>query len=162
MGSRLSLISEKGFGSKFSFDLAFNYAEKLVPATKNVNAGSDLKGVKILLVEDNKINMLVAKKILTGFKATVTSAYDGSEALNSMANDRGFHIVLMDLDMPVMNGYTAVYEMKRQYPAVPVIALTASLVDEQMLADLVASGFKDCLVKPYQPLELLTCVRKYL
>ncbi len=162
MGSRLTLVSEKGFGSKFSFDLAFNYAEKLVPATKNASLRGDLKGVKVLLVEDNKINMMVAKKILTGFKAAVTGAYDGSEALNNMENDHGFHIVLMDLDMPVMNGYTAIFEMKKHHPEIPVIALTASLVDEQMLADLVASGFKDCLVKPYQPLELLTCLRKYL
>jgi signal transduction histidine kinase len=162
MGSRLTLISKKGSGSKFSFDLAFNYAEKAAPAPKKANSAGDLKGVKVLLVEDNKINMMVAKKILTGFKATVTGAYDGREALNNMANDCSFHIVLMDLDMPVMNGYTAIYEIKKQYPEIPVIALTASLVDEQMLADLVASGFKDCLVKPYQPLELLTCLRKYL
>jgi len=163
MGSTIVLESEKGIGSKFSFDLGFSYAEKPVPAAKNGGSSvNDLKGIKVLLVEDNKINMMVAKKILTGFKATVTSAYDGREALDNMENDNGFHIVLMDLDMPVMNGYTAIYEMKKIYPKIPVVAVTASLVDQQMRADLLASGFKDCVVKPYQPEDLLICVQKYL
>ncbi|HZY35786.1 MAG TPA: ATP-binding protein [Mucilaginibacter sp.] len=163
MGSSLNLESEKGIGSKFSFDLAFNYAERPAPPAKNeASLPGDLKGVKVLLVEDNEINMMVAKKILTGFKAAVTSAYQGREALDKMENDPDFHIVLMDLDMPVMNGYEAIYEMKNIYPKIPVVAITASMVDEQMRADLIASGFKDCVVKPYKPLELLTCMRKYL
>ena len=163
MGGNLIVASEDGMGSKFSFDLVFNYAVKPLAEAKNgVRHGNDLKGLKVLLVEDNKINMMVAKKILTGFKANVTSAYDGREALDNMENNRDFQIVLMDLDMPVMNGYEAIYEMKKTYPKIPVVAITASLVDQQMHADLVASGFKDCLVKPYKPQDLLTCIRKYL
>jgi len=64
--------------------------------------------------------------------------------------------------MPVMNGYTAIYEMKKIYPETPVIALTASLVDQQMLEDLLASGFNDCMAKPYQPQDLLQRIQQQL
>jgi len=69
MGSTLTLESEKGIGSKFSFELTFDYAPKLVQSgeTKNSQDG-DLSGVNILLVEDNKINMLVAKKNFNEFQ----------------------------------------------------------------------------------------------
>ncbi len=64
--------------------------------------------------------------------------------------------------MPVMNGYTAIYEIRKLYPYLPVIALTASLVDEQMLADLLTSGFNDCMLKPFKPEELLSRVKNQL
>ena len=164
MGSNLVLVSEKGRGSKFSFDLKLNYAahnHKQLP--KNKAAEKDnLKGIKILLVEDNQINMMVAKKILTGFKAEVMAAYDGSEALATLLKNSDFDIILMDLEMPVMDGFTAIHEVKRLYPDIPVIAFTASLVDKKMLSDLIASGFADCMQKPFQPMQLLSDIKKHL
>jgi signal transduction histidine kinase/BarA-like signal transduction histidine kinase len=164
MGSNLVLVSEKGKGSKFSFDLKLNHAaynHKQLP--KNKAADKDnLKGLKILLVEDNQINMMVAKKILTGFKAEVMAAYDGSEALATLLKNSDFDIILMDLEMPVMDGFTAIHEVKRLYPDIPVIAFTASLVDKKMLSDLIASGFADCMLKPFQPMQLLSDIKKHL
>ena len=164
MGSNLVLVSEKGKGSKFSFDLKLDYAaynHKQLP--KNKTAEKDnLEGVKLLLVEDNQINMMVAKKILTGFKAEVTPAFDGAEALAALIKNPDFDIILMDLEMPVMDGFTAIHEVKRLYPEIPVIAFTASLVDKKMLSDLIASGFVDCMLKPFQPLQLLSDIKKYL
>jgi signal transduction histidine kinase len=164
MGSNLVLSSEKGTGSKFSFDLKLNYAaynHKQLPKNK-AEEKDNLKGVKILLVEDNQINMMVAKKILTGFKAQVVPAYDGAEALAALIKNPDFDIILMDLEMPVMDGFTAIHEVKRLYPEIPVIAFTASLVDKKMLSDLVASGFAECMLKPFQPLQLLSDIKKYL
>ena len=164
MGSNLVLVSEKSKGSKFSFDLKLDYAaynHKQLP--KNKAAEKDnLEGVKLLLVEDNQINMMVAKKILTGFKAEVTPAFDGAEALAALIKNPDFDIILMDLEMPVMDGFTAIHEVKRLYPEIPVIAFTASLVDKKMLSDLIASGFVDCMLKPFQPLQLLSDIKKYL
>ncbi|HEY9001857.1 MAG TPA: ATP-binding protein [Mucilaginibacter sp.] len=164
MGSNLVLASEKGKGSKFSFDLKLEYAaynHKQLP--KNKAAEKDnLEGIKLLLVEDNQINMMVAKKILTGFKAEVTIAFDGSEALAALLKNSDFDIILMDLEMPVMDGFTAIHEVKRLYPEIPVIAFTASLVDKKMLSDLIASGFVDCMLKPFQPLQLLSDIKKHL
>ncbi len=163
MNSNLVLQSEKGSGSKFSFDLKLDYAPGAAEAAKKeTKVEDDLSGIKLLLVEDNQINMMVAKKILTGFKADVTSAYDGMEALEALITYPDYDIILMDLEMPVMNGYTAIFEVKRLYPDIPVIAFTASLVDQKMLSDLVASGFVDCILKPFQPLQLLSSIKKYL
>lgn len=163
MNSTLTLESKKGEGSKFSFDLAFDYAGEQQQLLKSaVDTADDLSGIRILLAEDNKVNMLVAKKILTGFKAVVTPAYDGSEALEELAKDSNYDLILMDLEMPVMNGYTAIFEVKKLYPHIPVVAFTASLVDQKMLADLIASGFVDCILKPFQPLQLLANIKKHL
>ncbi len=163
MGSTLTLESEKGKGSKFIFDIEFNYAGKQPHnPTAEINGEGNLAGVNILLVEDNKINMMITKKILTGSEAIVTSAYDGKEALDTLAADAAFQLILLDLEMPVMNGYTAIYEIKKLYPHIPVVALTASLVDQQMLDDLLASGFNDCMLKPFQPHELIAAVQKSL
>jgi signal transduction histidine kinase/CheY-like chemotaxis protein len=163
MGSNLTLVSEKGHGSKFSFDLKLDYAPvKERPVKITAVDGNNLAGIKILLAEDNQINMMVAKKILTGFKANVTCVYDGKEALAALAKNADFDIILMDLEMPVMNGYTAIFEVKKLYPEIPVIAFTASLVDEKMLADLVASGFVDCMLKPFQPMQMLADIKKHL
>ena len=99
---------------------------------------------------------------MTGFGAVVTSAYDGQQALGELEKGESFDIILMDLEMPVMNGYTAIFEVKRLYPSIPVIAFTASLVDQKMLADLIASGFVDCMLKPFQPHQLLANIKKHL
>jgi CheY-like chemotaxis protein len=163
MGSALTLESEKGKGSKFSFDLTLDYSGKPVLTPDiDIRTAGDLTDIRVLLVEDNKINMIVAKKILIGFKAIVDCAYDGKEALDQMAIDPDFQVVLLDLEMPGMNGYTAIYEMKKLYPQIPVIALTASLVDQQMFEDLLASGFNDCIVKPFQPHQLLSRIQRHL
>jgi signal transduction histidine kinase/BarA-like signal transduction histidine kinase len=162
MNSSLTLVSEKGKGSKFTFDLQFDYANDQRQLLDDAKTADDLSGVRIFLVEDNQVNMMVAKKILTGYKATVTSAYDGKEALEKLAKDAEYDIILMDLEMPVMNGYTAIFEVKKSYPDIPVIAFTASLVDKKMLSDLIASGFVDCVLKPFQPHQLLASVKKHL
>jgi CheY-like chemotaxis protein len=106
--------------------------------------------------------MMVAEKILTGFKANVLGVYNGKEVLEVLENTPVFDIILLDLEMPVMNGYTAIFEIKKLYPAIPVIAFTASLVDQKMLSDLIESGFADCILKPFQPHQLLAGIKKQL
>jgi CheY-like chemotaxis protein len=163
MGGKLTLDSEKGKGSTFSFDLIFDYAIAQHGLTETPAFPEDgLLGVNILLVEDNKINMMIAKKILTDYKASVTCTYNGQEAMDNLKEGNNYNIILMDLEMPVMNGYVAIYEIKKSLPKIPVIAVTASLVDEQMLADLLASGFSDCVLKPFQPHQLLLSIQKQL
>lgn len=163
MNSNLKLVSEKGKGSKFSFDLKFKRANTLQQVSENgIQTEDNLSGIKILLAEDNQINMMVAKKILTGFEANVLGVYNGIETLEALENNPAFDIILLDLEMPVMNGYTAIFEIKKLYPTVPVIAFTASLVDQKMLSDLIESGFADCILKPFQPHQLLAGIKKQL
>jgi signal transduction histidine kinase/CheY-like chemotaxis protein len=161
MGGKLTLDSKKGKGSTFSFDLAFNYVNEENATELQVIAKDDLSDINILLVEDNKINMMIAKKVLSDFNAKVTCTYNGQEALDDLKNNN-YDIILMDLEMPVMNGYEAIYKIKKALPQIPVIAVTASLVDEQMMEDLLTSGFSDCVLKPFQPQGLRSSILKQL
>ncbi|MDB5117268.1 MAG: response regulator [Mucilaginibacter sp.] len=163
MNSNLTLVSEKGRGSKFIFDLNLKYARvEQQFSNGSTPIANNLSGIKVLLVEDNEINMLVATQVLTDFNAIVTSAYDGKEALEQLEKNHDQDIILMDLQMPVMNGYIAMSEAKKLYPKIPVIAFTASLVDQKMLSDLLASGFVDCILKPFQPHQMLSTIKKHL
>jgi len=163
MGSRLELKSETGKGSTFFFRLKLTEVSTPVAAAQpEIKADEDLAGVNILLVEDNKINLLIAKKILSDYKAVVTTAYNGAEALAALDKKADFTIILMDLEMPVMNGYEAVPIMKKNYPEIPVLAFTAAMIDREKLISLQTLGFEDCVFKPFQPHELLSQIKKYI
>ncbi len=163
MNSSLRLESEKGQGSKFSFKINFNLADLspiLLP--ENKYEPEDLSGVRILIAEDNKINMMIAKKILSGYKAEIVCAYNGQEALDFLHQDNNFTVVLMDLEMPVMNGFTAVTHVRNLYPAIPVIAFTASLIDQRMLTELFNMGFADFIPKPFESNQIFSLIKKHI
>ncbi|WP_183574584.1 hybrid sensor histidine kinase/response regulator [Mucilaginibacter sp. X5P1] len=162
MNSSLNLTSEKGKGSIFSFDLKLDYVQRESNPVTDTGDEDNLAGTRVLLVEDNQINMMVAKKVLINYKALVTGVFNGKEALDALEKDAAYDVILLDLEMPVMNGYVAIYEMKKMYPQIPVIAFTASVVDQEMLTNLVASGFSDCITKPFQPYQLLSIIKKYI
>jgi len=114
-----------------------------------------------LIIEDNQINMSIVRKMLTGYKATCTPAYNGKEALEILDTNKDFNIILLDLEMPIMNGYEVITEIKKLLPYIPVVAFTASLIDGQMLARLIEAGFEDCIAKPFHPKQLFLQVKKY-
>ncbi|MBS1525444.1 MAG: response regulator, partial [Bacteroidetes bacterium] len=162
MGGKLTLESEEGKGSTFTFDLKFERVKEMHLSGRKDSVTGNLDGLKVLLAEDNQLNMMVAKKILNGYKASVTSVYNGEEAIAELAVNSAYDIILMDLEMPVMSGYEAIFKIKRDYPDIPVIAFTASLVDQNMLAELIQSGFVACILKPFQPQQLLSDIRKHI
>jgi signal transduction histidine kinase/CheY-like chemotaxis protein len=162
MNSKLEMKSEFMKGTIFSFSVQFQRAlntEKRVPLA---NDAVDLKGMKILLAEDNAINMMIARKTLTEWNATLVGVENGLLALQVLEKNPSFDLVLLDLEMPVMDGYTAVKKIKACYPHLPVLAFTAALIDHDMLASLKASGFEEALLKPFQPMELFSKIRRYL
>ena len=162
MNSSLKLKSEKGKGSIFSFAISFKLAARQPsPLLSTKPDTEDLSGFKILIVEDNKINMMIANKILNGYKACITCAYDGKEALDILAQNADYSLILMDLEMPVMNGFTAIKEVKNIYPNLPVIAFTASLMDQEMLAELLLIGFTDFIPKPFEPYQMFNMIKKH-
>lgn len=162
MNSKLELKSEKGKGSVFSFEIEFEILAKQGSALTGIKHHSeDLEGLKILVAEDNKINMMIAKKILSGYKAEVTCAYNGKEALDILEQGTDYSLILMDLEMPVMNGFTAIIEVKKLYPVIPVIAFTASLIDQEMLGELLLSGFTDFILKPFEPQKMFNLIKKH-
>ncbi len=159
---KIKVSSELGKGSTFSFVLNFQLGSKL----ENIlpSNGTDvlpiarkgLQGRKILLAEDNKINQLVATKILKKWEVEVTIANDGLEAIEYVMNS-DFDLVLMDINMPNMDGYEATRKIRKLSDevknAIPVIALTASAFSSVEEA-VIQAGMNDHVGKPFKPEEL--------
>ena len=109
-------------------------------------------GLQVLLVEDNPINQLLAKAILTNLGHQVETARDGREALDLFAT-RPWDMVLMDIHMPVMSGLDATREIRKQETPgrhTPIIATTAGAMEADRAACL-AAGMDDYIAKPYKP-----------
>jgi CheY-like chemotaxis protein len=150
MNSQLNLESEFGKGSCFYFSVCLEKSSyirhiKSIPAETIKNR--ILPNIKILLAEDNVINQLVATKILEKWQSKVTVVDNGLNAVQA-AKENDFDIILMDLDMPVMDGYESLSLIKAIKPQIPVIALTAASFDD-MDNFLQKKGFNGVVQKPF-------------
>lgn len=113
-----------------------------------------LRGKKILIVEDDVSSRLYLNKILEKTGAFLTSACDGSEAINAVENDPGIDIILLDIQLPVIDGYGAAKKIREMRKDVIIIAQTAySLLGDR--EKIIASGFDDYIVKPIFPQQLI-------
>jgi CheY-like chemotaxis protein len=131
-----------------------------------VPANQTFRGQRILLVEDNPVNQRVAQRLLLKLAADVTIANHGAEALERLAEST-FDAVLMDCQMPVMDGFTTtrrIRELERQNgrnKRVPIIALTANVMSEDR-ENCIAAGMDAHLGKPIEPAQLIDCLSRYL
>jgi PAS domain S-box-containing protein len=138
---------------------------KAVP-TRELQANLTFKGNRILLVEDNPVNQRVALSVLQKLAADVSIANNGAEALERIA-ETPFDAVLMDCQMPVMDGFTAtrrIRESERQSGRgrrLPIIALTANVMSEDR-ENCIAAGMDAHLGKPIEPAQLIDCLGRYL
>ena len=125
-------------------------------------AFSPLRHANILLVEDNPVNQLVAKGMLSKLGCDVTVASHGGEALEWLERSR-FDLVLMDCNMPVMDGYEATRQIRRngRWPDLPIIALTANAMPEERERCRVA-GMSDYLAKPFRKGELVNMLDQWI
>lgn len=147
MGSEINVISDKGHGSQFSFQLKLEKCDTPV-ATEVTAFVPDLTGVRILVAEDNEVNQFLAKMLLTEWHAHVVTADDGLEAIECLKRET-FDVVLMDLQMPKMDGITAMREIRSVLNlSIPVIALTANAVEGEM-ENCIAAGMQGYLSKPF-------------
>jgi signal transduction histidine kinase len=150
----LHLNSEKGKGSNFYFDITLplhNLQKAIVKEEKTLSA-ENLKNFRVLIAEDNKINMIVARKIMQRWGIQITEAENGQIAYDKcVAAD--YDLILLDLEMPVMDGKTALKKINALNKGIPVIAFTAG-VYENMKTDLLNIGFTDYLLKPFMPEDL--------
>lgn len=151
MGGKLLVKSEKNLGSEFYFSIELEKAESQQVKFEDFNP--DLNGVHILLVEDNPVNQYLASTLLRSWNAEVEICFNGQIALQVL-NEKLFDVILMDLQMPVMDGFetTEVLRKERQ-DFTPVIALTANALSGEHEACL-AVGMNDYLTKPFQPEQL--------
>lgn len=158
-GSDLMLESELGNGSLFWFTQQFAIVEDIILESMPDNIEEQQLPLDVLLVEDNQINVMVASKFLNKWGASVTVAANGIEAIEAIST-RNFHVVLMDLQMPVMDGFEAAEEIRKKNNLTPIIALTASALPEEQ-KKIRNSGMNDYIIKPFDPGELLKKLRHY-
>ena len=164
MGGELQVESEFSVGTRFCFELEM--VETDAPAETRINTTDDsvdskpLQGCRILLAEDDPINRLVATKMLSNTGAEVELAENGAIAV-SQIHQKDFDLVLMDVQMPVMDGIEATREIRSKANSnIPIIALTANAVKgdrERFLA----AGMTDYLAKPYTRDGLLGMISQH-
>jgi signal transduction histidine kinase/CheY-like chemotaxis protein len=153
MGGSLNVESVHGKGSEFSFSLSFEYAKMQhlnndADSNKAINEFTGLKNRRILVAEDNAVNMLVAKSILKKWEIDITPVENGKQAVEAMGNN-AFDLVLMDLEMPVMDGRVAVKHIREKGNLIPIIALTAASFSD-LKTELYDHGFDDFIQKPFR------------
>jgi signal transduction histidine kinase/ActR/RegA family two-component response regulator len=154
MNSKIQLESKLGKGSKFWFDIDFQVSEKTNEESNPENIVYDidykaLKNKTVLIVEDNKINQMITKKILEKNKMKCLVADNGKDAIK-MVKENTFDVVLMDIHMPGISGIEATKKIREFDEQLPIIALTAVTLDEN-LDDFYQAGFNEIIPKPFKP-----------
>jgi CheY-like chemotaxis protein len=154
-----------GRGSVFYFTQTFPVSKNaggiMVNSHKEAwqNNEMELAGIEILLVEDNHINVLVAKSFLESWGAVIEIAKNGQEALDKLDTNR-HKMILMDLHMPVMDGFEATRKIREKGIIIPIIALTASMPGEVAMK-VKGLGVNGMVLKPIVPDELYKTVLKF-
>jgi PAS domain S-box-containing protein len=171
MGGNIKIRSKPGEGSTFYFTLKFEKGKvvKDEAVINRINGDSEyktsdtLKGLKVLLTEDNAINVLVVKRYLQQWGVECDVAENGQIAVQAMWA-KEYDLILMDLQMPVMDGYEASRQIRAmgssKYASIPIIAITASIIDD-IKQSILASGMNSWISKPFNPAELYDIIKKY-
>jgi len=166
MGGRLHAESVEGQGSIFEVRLPYVPLASLpaedAPVAGEGEPGTRLAGVRVLVAEDNEVNQMVLEDHLCSEGAEVTLVENGQQAIDCV-QARGaaaFDAVLMDVQMPVMDGYTATRRLREIAPDLPVIGQTAHALDEERAACL-ACGMVDHLAKPIEPEAMVRAILRH-
>lgn len=166
LGSKIYLESQLGKGSKFWFDLNLDQADDVqteIKNTRNIIYDVDyvaLENRKVLVVEDNKINQMITKKILEKNKMSCMVADNGMDAIE-LVKSQNFDVVLMDIHMPGISGIEATQKIRSFNTQIPIIALTAVTIDEN-LDDFYKAGFNEIIPKPFKTEEFFEKIYRTL
>ncbi|MCP4701987.1 MAG: transporter substrate-binding domain-containing protein [Gammaproteobacteria bacterium] len=174
MGGTIGVKSESGQGSEFFFSTRFGLGEEQPPLKHKVSAREktlpdlrretvqNIKGTHILLAEDNAINQQVARELLEGAGISVSVACNGLEAIDVLQKET-FDLVLMDIQMPQMDGYQAaeIIRQNQEFKDLPIIAMTAFAMQSDREKCL-AAGMNDHITKPFDPNSFFRTLGQWL
>jgi CheY-like chemotaxis protein len=158
MHGTLTYESIFGIGTTFYITLPFEnpHTKKIITTKKK-----DLSNIKILIVEDNTINQHIVIKYLNKLNITnIDIANNGIEAINLVSNNNKYNIILMDIHMPVLNGYDTTKQLRNLFITIPIIAMTASIFDED-INKCINIGMNDHLSKPFNLEDLENIINKW-
>ena len=156
--SEIHLESEENVGTTFSFTIGFEYDEaKSKEIINNIDVDLSTSHLyNILVVEDNKINQVVTKKIIQSSNMSCTIVDDGYAALVALERE-AFDLILMDINMPLINGFETTRKIREKGITIPIIALTA-FDKEEVTEEAISAGMNDIIVKPFEPSKLFQVI----
>ncbi len=173
MGGHIKVSSEYGKGSTFSFELPIvevqtqeETQEEAQKEIQEININSDeykvnaIENKKILIAEDNKMNQMVVSMLLEDSQIDIDFALDGEIAVQKAKNNT-YDLILMDIQMPNMNGYEATKTIRQTDSKIPIVALSANVMKED-IEQALESGMNDTLAQPINMNKLYTTLLKYL
>lgn len=171
MDGTISVDSKLNQGTEFRIEVPFTICEdtenELSKQTTTSDSGKDnktsLDNVSLLVVEDNELNMEIICELLSMIGAKTTSAFNGSEAVTifSQSPSGTFDAILMDVRMPIMNGYQATKEIKQKNPSIPIIAMTANAFSDD-INEALECGMDAHITKPIDADTLVTSISTML
>ncbi|HWB94426.1 MAG TPA: response regulator, partial [Puia sp.] len=164
MGSSIVVTSTPGKGSNFQFSILLQEGHKTDPSsatTKVVSKSNEqFRNKLILLAEDNVFNANIARRFITGWGAQLEIVVDGRQALEFVSR-RNYDLILMDVQMPILDGFACTRKIRKHFKHVPIIAITASPRNE-IIHEILSCGMNDFVSKPFKPNELRSKLLEYL
>jgi len=162
LGGSIKLESKIGVGSSFYFSIPLQYVEEKPekPKTAKEKVKTTVDHKTILIAEDDNINFLLFQKMMKDKSFQIIRAVNGQEAVDICLNNTEIDLVLMDIKMPVMNGFEAVEKIKKVRPELPIIAQTAYSSSEDKVK-IQNAGFDDYITKPLNRERLFELIDKY-
>ena len=164
MGSKLEIQSELNHGTTVAFKLPIQEPDdRTTPHPQSPTTGRTLAGTKILVAEDNPVNSQLICKVLENAEFTPIAVQNGEEALKILDREQDISAILMDCQMPVMDGFQATHSIRkhRYYRNIPIIAITANISSEDH-ERCILSGMNAVLTKPVKRNQLEQTLQKWL